>query len=620
MRIFIAQTRIKAAAPDANFKCIEEALALARRESADLIVFPEMALPGYFIGDAWERPSFLARCEELNHRIASLSWDAPVIFGSVGIDPSARNEDGRIRKFNAAFIAQNGKLLQNPALTLPFWPKTLMPNYREFDDSRHFYDLRKLALERGVPLQSLLKLIPLTLAGGRTIQIALGICEDAWSDDYSAHPYDILAATGQPDLIVNISCSPFTAGKHSRRKKLFGKIASQKNCPLIYVNGTGTQNLGKTIFTFDGDSGIYHSNQFCPVGPSFAAVCRTLDLGSLKATATSDAKPGRIVELHGALESAMTFIKEEWKLERVVVGVSGGIDSALSAVLHARIFGPENVFCLNMPSQFNSQLTIGAAEKLAKNLGCKFASAGIDDAVKLTLRQLDDVRTQGFPISDPLHSLVRENIQARDRGARLLAGTASAMGAVFPCNANKTETTVGYSTLYGDHAGYMAPLADLWKQDVYELARHYNTSVFCRTVVPDESLSVIPSAELSADQDVTQGKGDPLCYPYHDALFRLWVEEWNRFSFESTLKAWDDGSLTGLIGNDAARHMQRLFKTREDFVTDLSRWWTAYSGMAAFKRVQAPPVLALTRRAFGFDHREAIGLPSFTGQNIQPTR
>lgn len=615
MRICIAQTRIKAAAPADNFKCITDALLQARSEQADLIVLPEMAVPGYFVGDMWERPSFLKECDEFTQRIAALSGDAPVIFGSVGTDPSARNEDGRIRKYNAAFIAQRGQLLVHPELNLPYWPKTLMPNYREFDDSRHFFDLRKLANEKNVPLNSLLKTIQLTLASGQSLNVGLGICEDAWSDDYTSHPYDVISSQGvRPDLLINISCSPFTSGKSERRKKLFGKLATQQGCPVVYVNAVGSQNVGKTIFTFDGDSGIYHSNGFESIAPAFEACVRTINLNPLHKDTSSTAEKtsthhSRIREIHIALESALSFIKDEWKLEKVVVGVSGGIDSALSAVLHARVFGASNVYCVNMPSQFNSPLTIGAAQKLAHNLGCGYASLGIEDSVQLTLNQLNDARAQGLPIPNPLHPLVRENIQARDRGSRIIAGVSASMGAVFPCNANKTELTVGYSTLYGDHAGYLAPIADLWKGDVYSLSQHYNTNVFGHEIIPSETLNVVPSAELSSEQDVTQGKGDPLCYPYHDALFRLWIEEWNRYGFEQTLAAWDDGSLKTLIGDEAAQHMHRLFNSRDQFIADLKRWWNAYAGMGAFKRVQAPPVLALTRRAFGFDHREAIGLP-----------
>ena len=614
MRICIAQTRIKAAALEENFLAIENAIAQAQSEGADLLVCPEMALPGYFLGDAWERPSFLKQCDDHVLRLAALTGSFPVIFGSVGIDSNARNEDGRVRKYNAAFIAQRGRLLVNPALNLPFWPKTLMPNYREFDDSRHFFDLRKLAAERAVPLSTLLRPVAIPLASGRVVQVGIGICEDAWSDDYSHNPYETMFPKGtKADLLINISCSPFSLGKSERRKKLFTRIAQKHECPVVYVNAVGSQNVGKTIFSFDGDSGVYSASDFIPAAAAFESTVKTIADVEAKANSVNPNRQNapslsRLEEMQLALESGLGFIKDEWKLERVVVGVSGGIDSALSAVIHSRVFGAENVFCLNMPSRFNSPLTIDAAQKLARNLGCKFATLGIEESVALTLRQLNEARNQGLPIQDQLPSLVAENIQARDRGARIVAGVASALGAVFPCNANKSELTVGYSTLYGDHAGYIAPIADLWKQDVYALSKHYNANIFAASVIPDETLSVVPSAELSAEQDVGKGKGDPLCYPYHDALFRLWVEEWNRFDFEATLSAWDNGSLKALIGAEAGQHLDRLFKTRDEFLADLKRWWNAYCRMGAFKRVQAPPVLAITRRAFGFDHREAIGL------------
>lgn len=616
MRICIAQIRTKSAAVEENFSQIEQALYYAQRQQADLIVFPEMAIPGYFVGDAWERQSFLQKCNEYNLRIASLSSDAPVIFGSVGIDPVARNEDGRVRKYNAAFIAQNGRLLINPATNLPFWPKTLMPNYREFDDSRHFYDLRKLAQERQRPLQKLLTLVELKLANGQTIKTGVGICEDAWSDDYGLHPYDMMASEhGAADLLVNISCSPFTLGKQARRKKLFGRISQKHACPMVYVNSVGTQNVGKTIYSFDGDSGVYFPNGFEGVASPFEATNGILTVDKRQTSSTQNNFPlssetaHRVTELQASLEAGLRFVREEWRLEKVVVGVSGGIDSALSAVLHSRVFGAENVFCVNMPSQFNSPLTKNAAQNLARNLGCRYASVGIEDSVGLTLRQLESARAQGLPIPENLPSLVRENIQARDRGSRIIAGVSASLAAVFPCNANKTELTVGYSTLYGDHAGYLAPIADLWKGDVYALARHYNEAVFTSEIIPSDTLTVVPSAELSDEQDVTQGKGDPLCYPYHDALFRLWVEDWNRFDFEATLAAWDSGTLDVHLGPDASQHMRRLFKSRDEFRKDLKRWWNAYVGMGAFKRVQAPPILAVTRRAFGFDHREFIGAP-----------
>jgi NAD+ synthase (glutamine-hydrolysing) len=611
MRICIAQTRVRAAALEQNFAIMCSAIEKAQRDESDIIVFPEMALPGYFLGDAWERPSFLQRCQDYVERIAALSNNIAVIFGSVGIDANSRNEDGRIRKYNAAFVAQNGTLLHNSSSNLPFWPKTLLPNYREFDDSRHFFDLRKLAIERNVSLENLLKPVALLKRDGSTVLVGIGLCEDAWDEDYSSKPYTILCQSEKrPDLLINLSCSPFTKGKQHKRRQLFSKKSNDLNLPIVYVNAVGSQNIGKTIFSFDGQSGVYSGDSFTPTAEAFVESVETISLTNRSTipNASGSVASNQTDEIRLALESGLSFIRDEWGLEKVVIGVSGGIDSALSTVLHARVFGEKNITCINLPSKFNSQLTINAARSLATNINCSFASLSIEESVALTLRQLDEARLQGLPISTPLSTLVPENIQARDRGSRLIAGVASALGAIFPCNANKSEMTVGYSTLYGDHAGYLAPLGDLWKADVYDLSRHYNSVVYGREIIPSATLSVVPSAELSAQQDVTRGQGDPLYYPYHDALFKLWVEEWNRYDFESTLEAWENGTLSKILGTAAEQYLSNAFKTRDEFIKDLCRWWNAYVGMGAFKRVQAPPVLALTRRAFGFDHREAIGL------------
>jgi len=613
MRICIAQTRVRAAALEQNFAAMKAAIAKARADGADLIVFPEMALPGYFLGDAWERPHFLKACQEYAQQLAALSNDVAILFGSVGVDPTARNEDGRIRKYNAAFVAQSGRFLMNEKLQLPFWPKALLPNYREFDDTRHFHDLRKLALERGVAPEQLLSPAIIRLRNGTTVRLGIGLCEDAWDEDYAFKPYSALcSAQHKPDLLINLSCSPFTLGKQSRRKKLFCSMSTKAGLPVVYVNAVGSQNVGKTIFSFDGQSGIYLGQDFFPTAEPFAECSETIDPAEITSNKTpirmSEAPSERIQEIQIALEKGLSFVREEWQLRKVVVGVSGGIDSALSAVLHARVFGAENVTCVNLPSQYNSQLTINAAHQLAKNLNCAYASLSIEESVKLTLRQLEDARQQGVEIPATLNPLVAENIQARDRGSRLVASVSSALGAVFPCNANKSEMTVGYSTLYGDHAGYLAPLGDLWKGDVYALAAHYNSTIYGKEIIPQDTLNVKPSAELSPQQDITKGLGDPLHYPYHDELFRLWVEEWNRHDCESVIDAWMKGTLAAWLSPEAAFYLSQNFKTQEAFEADVRRWWSAYVGMGAFKRVQAPPVLALTRRAFGFDHREAVGL------------
>ncbi|MEY2986780.1 MAG: hypothetical protein RJB13_301, partial [Pseudomonadota bacterium] len=509
MRVCIAQIRVRAAALETNFQTIKAAVETAAQQSADIILLPEMCLPGYFIGDLWESSDFLRRCDVYNQKIANLSQGISIVFGSVGIDSARKNEDGRVRKYNAAYVAHNGTLEQNTATGLPFWPKTLMPNYREFDDSRHFFDLRKLALERDVPLRSLLRPVTLILKSGVTVNLGVGLCEDGWDINYSCKPYNLLSQNQvKPDILVNLSCSPYTRGKYERRRQVFADKSKQCNTPLFYVNAVGMQNVGKTLYTFDGQSGIYSSDGFAPVGDAFSEVVTTNELPEWlnKAQAAIVAERHPMGETFLALETGLSYVRDEWSLGKVVVGVSGGIDSALSATLHCRVFGAENVSCITLPSRFNSQLTQNAAARLARNLGCHFASMNIEKSVALTETQLNEARAQGLPLPHKTPQLVKENIQARDRGARLISATAASLGAVFPCNANKTELTVGYSTLYGDQAGYLAPLGDLWKGEVYALARYYNDKIFGFPVIPEDSLNVTPSAELSADQDISAGQ------------------------------------------------------------------------------------------------------------------
>lgn len=618
MRIMLAQIRVVAGDVRANFETMRDVIEKAKLQGVSLVVFPEMALPGYFLGDAWERESFLEDCESAAQAVAALSADMAIIFGSVGVDWKKRGEDGRVRKFNALFCARGGLLLNNSAVGFPFWPKTLMPNYREFDDSRHFYDLRKLAQERGCHVEDLVA--PLSLSGldNETWNLGVGICEDAWADDYNVSIFDQMLKKHSIDYFLNINCSPYTFGKRQKRERTFGALASRTVRNLLHVNCVGVQNIGKTVFGFDGSSGL--------IGPSghtlfsahfFAEECLVFDVSKRDMVAVFSAVDShsrherngenieRPAELCCALESIVSKTLSEWNVRRVVVGLSGGIDSALSAVLFARVLGSENVFLVNMPSRFNSDLTKNAAQKLAENLGAPYAIVPIDESCEFTVAQILSAKFTETKISLKPSSFVKENIQARDRGGRILAAVAATLGAVFSCNANKTELTVGYSTLYGDQAGFLAPLADLWKRDVYLLAQYYNDTVFRREVIPLETIQVKPSAELSADQDVTKGLGDPIQYAYHDCLFRAWVEAWRRLTPYDCLRAYSEGKLEEIIGCEVGM-VRRLFPSAKEFVADLERWWGLYQGMGAVKRMQAPPVVALTQRAFGFDHREAL--------------
>ncbi|MES2615480.1 MAG: NAD(+) synthase [Bdellovibrionota bacterium] len=608
LNIAITQLQTTSANPKINFERMKHFICKAINVKQDIIIFPEMCLPGYFNGDIWEQTSFLKECEFYHEQLRELSKNISIIFGSVGCDWEKKNEDGRVRKYNAAYCALNGKFIKNSKTNLNFWPKTLLANYREFDDSRHFYDLRKLAFEKNCSVQELYEPITVKLKN-KKISIGLSICEDAWSENYSFSPVEIFSQYHKHDFFLNLSSSPFTLGKNKRREILFSQLAQKIQLPIFYVNCVGVQNIGKTIYGFDGGSAIYNADG--TIQPAARAFEEGLYFTSALPTLSAEFPKNELDNTHVALEYITKQICHQWGINKVVVGVSGGIDSALSATLMTRILGKENVFLINMPSQFNSQLTISAAQQLAVNLDCAFASVSIEDSIKYSKKQFAAIEFQNSKQKVQITGFTFENIQARDRGARILAAISAALGAVFTCNANKTELTVGYGTLYGDIAGFLCPLADLWKHDVYAMAQFYNEVVFQKEIIPQTTINVVPSAELSADQNVLEGKGDPLIYSYHDFLFRSWVEHWERKTPEDGLQAYLENKIDNLIGCKQGLTKQ-LFPTKELFCADLERWWNLYQGLGAVKRMQAPPVIALTRRAFGFDHREHLGLALFT--------
>ena len=287
---------------------------------------------------------------------------------------------------------------------------------------------------------------------------------------------------------------------------------------------------------------------------------------------------------------------------------SGGIDSAVSAALYVDAIGADKVLLVNMPSKFNSATTKDLAAQLAESLGCRHMIVPIEESVAYTAEQLTGIPIMGKPAAEGEHltisSFVRENMQARDRSGRVLSAVAAAWGAGFTCNANKAESTVGYATLYGDQAGFLSALADLWKYQIYDLARYLNETVYGREVIPQGIIDIVPSAELSDAQNVDEGKGDPIRYPYHDYLFRAFVERWEKATPEDILDWYVKGTLEQQIGCEKGL-VKKYFQTPKDFVADLERWWRLYTGMAVAKRIQSPPLLSVSGRAYGSDHPES---------------
>jgi NAD+ synthase (glutamine-hydrolysing) len=602
----LAQIDVSPGRPRENTDTILAHIRDAVANGIELLVFPEMAVPGYLIGDRWEQQAFLRQCEACGEEIRKASESLTVVFGNVAVDWTKQNEDGRPRKYNALFVADRCRFVGPEGAPYPFCIKALLPNYRQFDDSRHFHDLRKLAFEQGCDINRF-------FAPVRTSCAVLGcvLCEDAWNLDYALSPLERLSRHADIELFINASASPFTFNKNHKRNRVFAAHARHLRRPLLYVNNTGIQNNGKTVFTFDGASCVYDAlGNAVRRQPSFAAGTLTLDIPRAAETAFAPIAPPHedgIAELAEALRYGLARFLSLCGIRRVVVGASGGIDSAVVAALLRQVLQPEDLLLVNMPGRYNSQTTRTLAAELAHNLGVPYASIPIEDSVALTRTQIGGLaltipggRTTGtLQLSD----FMLENVQARDRSSRILAAAAAAFGGAFSCNANKSELTVGYSTLYGDLGGFLAPIADLWKGEVYALARYLNKTVYEQDVIPAGSISIVPSAELSPAQDVDQGLGDPLVYPYHDRLFASWVEWWNRATPEDILDWYAGGELETRLGLD--KPVKAIFPDAAAFIADLERWWNLYQGMGLAKRIQAPPVLAVKRRAFGFDHREA---------------
>lgn len=624
MKIALSQFEIIPSMPTNNAARIINYIEEAKNNKADMIIFPELAISGYLIGDMWESESFIRECEELGEEIIKASKDIFVIFGNVAVDRNKKNFDGRVRKYNALFLAKDGKLIKNPysKIPYPFIIKTLLPNYKEFEDTRHFFSLKDLifenALEDNFDLKEYFNPVEINI-NGEKINLGLTICEDAWSSNYNLSPIDIL--NEKTDLFINISSSPYTLIKDTKRHKMYSDISKKYNKPLIYVNNVGIQNNGKTVYTFDGGSSAYDNNgNIICASNRYEESLYYIEMNLIKKEFPKAIKINEENEYKLIYDTIIYGIRKFMKsigINKVVIGVSGGIDSALSSAVYVNAIGKDNVLLVNMPSRFNSNTTKNLAKTLADNLGCAYMVVPIQESVDFTIKQIETCKIikDGEESFLKVSSFIAENIQARDRSSRILSGLAASFGGVFTCNANKTEAMVGYSTLYGDGAGFFAALADLWKYQIYELAKYINKNIFKKEIIPEGSINIIPSAELSNAQAVDEGKGDPIKYDYHDYLFKALMESWNRILPEDILQMYIDGILEEKIGCEKGI-IKKYFKNDLEFIEDLEKWWRQYMGMAISKRIQAPPILAISRRAFGFGDRESQNRVYYTSKYL----
>jgi NAD+ synthase (glutamine-hydrolysing) len=605
LRISLNQMPVIPGRPDLNTKYILNSIKEAASNNVDILAFPEMCISGYVIGDLYEDDCFvqeIIRCNKII--IDSVPANLTVIFGTLIYDEKRKNEDGRLRKYNTALIATDGNILKAVS-------KTLQPNYRIFDDDRHFFSTRKFAAENNNDLENYFSPITLNTRIG-SINLGVILCEDMWHKDYAANPTKSLVESGA-QIIFNLSASPWTWQKNRKRHQVVHELLTISPVPFVYVNNTGTQNNGKNIIVFDGSSTVYNeSGEIMLAVPAYQEGNHDFIFSSLS---SKNIQP-LVEESFDNLESKIKHDADElfagWQcaikgafsalpvsMRKAVIGLSGGIDSAVDAVVLAHILGPENVYAINMPSHYNSQKTKNIAQEIANNLGINYEIRPINEIVSAICSAT----------GTEVDSLSYENIQARVR-QEILAARCQDLGAVFICNSNKIEMAFGYGTLYGDIAGFLAPLGDMLKYEVYQMGDYLNRVIYKKEVIPAECFTIAPSAELKDAQTDPFHYGSLKSRGYHDELVRAFIEF--RCNPEVILDKYLNHTLEQELKLESGV-LKKLFGTTAEFIDDLEKNYSRLIN-SYFKRVQCPPIPILSRRSFGYDLRESLLSPFFTSR------
>ncbi len=565
MRLALAQINTVVGDLDGNRARILERLDEARSQAADLVLFPELAVTGYPPEDLLLRPGFLRAAERSLHEIALECRGIAALVGTPHFDRDL---------YNACAICVGGEIRA-------LYRKRFLPNYGVFDEARYFAAGRDLVL----------------LEHGEVL-VGPTICEDIWQP---GPPATELALAGA-QLVANISASPFHVGKDREREEMLKTRARDNACFIAFCNLVG----GQDELIFDGHSlvlddegavlarapGFEECLLVVDIDPTIAIARRLRDvrprtlaadldppeipvvhIGSPPAERVAASPPpvvalvGELEQMRLALELGISDYVGKNGFSDVVIGVSGGIDSAVTAALCVEALGPEHVHCVSMPSRYSSEETRADARRVAESLGASFLELPIGSIVDASEATLAEV----FAGREP--DLTEENIQARTRGVLLMA-LSNKFGWLLVATGNKSELSVGYATLYGDMAGGFALLKDVYKTDVFRLARHLNERAG-RELIPVSTIERAPSAELRTDQ---RDEDSLPPYPALDQVLEAYVEL--------------DRSRDDLTGNG--------------FDPDVVERALALVDRAEYKRRQAPPGVKLRPKAFGRDRRTPI--------------
>ena len=546
MKIAWAQLNFHIGNFDANANKIIEQIQLAKSSSAELIVFPELSLCGYPPLDFLESNHFIEECIK---SIALIAIHCDGIAAIIGAPAINKNETGK-RLYNAAYFIENKRVAK-------IIKKTLLPNYDVFDEYRYFEP------------NNIFEIIEF-----KGHKIALTICEDLWDEQdetftplnhakmYTISPMQELMKL-HPDCIINIAASPFSFIQNQTRIKVLQRNAVKYKLPLLYVNHCGAQ----TELVFDGGSTLINKNgKVIAAAPFFKEDFKIVDLfDNSMNTLSAPIHPSKNELIYNALICGIRDYFEKQNFTKAILGLSGGIDSALTLVLAADALGKDNVMAVLLPSGFSSDHSINDAIALVNNLGCKHQLLPIEDNFQSVLNTL----APSFEGTN--FGLAEENIQARLRGVLLMA-MSNKFGYILLNTSNKSEMAVGYGTLYGDMCGGLAVIGDVYKTEVYQLCEYINKE---KEIIPLNTITKAPSAELRPNQK------DSDSLPEYDILDKVlfhYIE--NKQSVEQICALGYNETLVKRIIN--------LVNKNE------------------YKRKQAAPVIRVSPKAFGMGRRMPI--------------
>ena len=539
MKVALAQLNYLIGDFDGNVDKIIEYVHKAKSQGADIVVFGELATCGYPPRDFLEFDDFIKKAVASIERLKVVSHGIAIVVGSPTVNPVVEGKD----LYNSVYFIADGEVKH-------IQHKALLPTYDVFDEYRYFEPASEFKC--------------LNYKGQK---IALTVCEDIWNIGnenplYKICPLDILIQES-PDFIINISASPFSYNHAEERLEILRANVERYKVPIFYSNNVGAQ----TELIFDGGSVVISGNgKIHREMPYFLENMELFDVEAVKkGDVESEQTKDDILEIHDAIICGIKDYFGKLGFKKAILGLSGGIDSAVTAVLAQRALGSENVRVLLMPSQFSSDHSVNDARQLAENLGIQYDIIKIESVYKSFMEQLES-HFDGLPFN-----VTEENIQARIRGT-LLMSFSNKFGNILLNTSNKSEMAVGYGTLYGDLAGGISVLGDVYKTQVFALARFINKD---EEVIPVNSITKPPSAELRPDQKDSDSLPD---YDILDKILFEYIE--NRKGPKEIINlGFDEKLVTRIL---------RLVNINE------------------FKRYQTAPVLRVSSKAFGMGRRLPI--------------